>query len=137
MGWRGPQRLRVQGKGEEKVARGRRGKPGETLEYTAPGLGKPRSHVFEKKVVSDLRCYQAKATGFDPIQHPDDFGQRSFRCPEGLEQDQKGQPDTGLGRGDLGRRGWRRKGGCFQKEETSRAEDGGAHVDRIRARWKD
>lgn len=80
--------------------------------------GNPGATCLRKKVVSDLGCCQAKATGFDPTQHPSGFGQRSFHCPEGLEQDQKGQPDTGLGRGDLGRRGWRREGGCFQKEET-------------------
>lgn len=68
-----------------------------------------------------------------PHPHPDGFGQRGFHCPEGLEQDQKGQPDTGLGRGvSGGSRRWRRKGGCFQKEETGSGGRGSAHIDRIR-----
>lgn len=50
---------------------------------------------------------------------PAAFGRGGCGCPEDLEQDQEGQPETGLGRrGTVGRRGRRRKRGCFKKEET-------------------
>lgn len=88
---------------------------------------------MRKKVVSNLRHCQAKATDYDPIQHPDDFGQRGFHCPEDLAQGQRGQPEAGWG-GGLGQEGIEEKGRVFSE---GRNRLGAARVDRIQARWKD
>lgn len=70
---------------------------------------------MRKKVVSTVRCSQDKATGCDPMEHPDDVGQGVFHFPEGLRQDQKWQPKTGLRKGNHGQKGMKEKGRVFSK----------------------
>lgn len=47
------------------------------------------------------------------MEHPDVLGQGGCGCPEGLEQDQEGQPETGLGRRRTVGRGAEEEGRVF------------------------